>query len=176
MCDPVIRRRELGSETARITADIVSAHLQTTSIASESLPEFIRKIHTVVKSLEAADGDEDQRYPPEATAQGAVDPDNWPGVFQDHIICLEDGAKVTLLRSYLSKRFQMDLSTYKAKWSLPASYPAVPPGYVERKRQIALRSGLGTQVRAHPIRAKDSLPSTFPEAESPPANKPVPST
>ena len=172
MCDPIARSRELGSETARITADIVSAHLQTTSIASESLPEFIRKIHMVVKSLEAADDDQDQRYPAEATAEGAIDPEKWPGVFQDHIICLEDGAKVTLLRSYLSKRFQMDLSTYKAKWSLPANYPAVPPEYVEKKRKIALRSGLGTQVRAHPIRSDGSLSVTKPEPENSLADSP----
>lgn len=66
-----------------------------------------------------------------------------PSVFSDHIICLEDGGKVTLLKSYLRSRFNMSLEDYIKRWNLPADYPSAPPRYSEKRRHLAMKSGLG---------------------------------
>lgn len=66
-----------------------------------------------------------------------------PTVFPDYIICLEDGGKVTLLKSYLRSRFNMSLKDYIKRWNLPADYPSAPPHYSEKRRHLAMKSGLG---------------------------------
>ena len=68
-------------------------------------------------------------------------------VFHDYLICLEDGAKVKMLRRYLSSRFGMTPEDYIRKWGLPDDYPMVCPSYSEKRRQIALDQGLGTSHR-----------------------------
>jgi predicted transcriptional regulator len=72
-----------------------------------------------------------------------------PTVFPDHIICLEDGAKVKLLRAYVRKRFGLTFHEYLNKWSLPDDYPVAPPNLLEAKRSAAKTFGLGTTTRAH---------------------------
>lgn len=66
-----------------------------------------------------------------------------PSVFPDHLICLEDGGKVTLLKSYLRKRFNLRLEDYIKRWNLPADYPSTPPRYIEGRRRLARKNRLG---------------------------------
>lgn len=60
----------------------------------------------------------------------------------DHLVCLEDGAKVKMLKRYL-RRFDLTPADYRAKWGLPADYPMVAPNYAEKRRAIAVAGGLG---------------------------------
>lgn len=80
-----------------------------------------------------------------------LDPNNeiHPSVFPDHLICLEDGQSVTLLRSYIKKRFGLTPTEYVEKWNLPDEYPMSPPEYIAKKRKAALKGGLGRKVRAN---------------------------
>lgn len=79
-----------------------------------------------------------------------LDPSNpvHPTVFDEHLICLEDGATIKLLRPYIRNRYDLSIAEYLDKWNLPDDYPTAPPAYVERKRSQAKRSGLGTVTRA----------------------------
>lgn len=72
-----------------------------------------------------------------------------PTVFQDRIICLEDGKEVKLLRAYLKKNFNLEFRDYVSRWNLPANYPTAPPAYLATKRAIAKKTGLGVTTRAH---------------------------
>jgi predicted transcriptional regulator len=80
-----------------------------------------------------------------------LDPTNdiHPSVFEDKLICLEDGAEVKLLRAYLKKRFLISPIEYQDKWRLPDNYPMAPPKFLEGKRVAARKNGLGRSVRAH---------------------------
>lgn len=71
-----------------------------------------------------------------------------PSVYPDKLICLEDGAPVTLLRAYINNRFKLSPTEYREKWNLPDDYPMAPPAYVETKRKAAVKGGLGKSVRA----------------------------
>lgn len=50
-------------------------------------------------------------------------------VTRTHIVCLEDGAKVTALAPYLQQHFKMTPEQYRTCWGLPDDYPMIPPSY-----------------------------------------------
>src|SRR3546814_20042696 len=72
-----------------------------------------------------------------------------PTIFEDKLICLEDGSEVKLLRSYVKKNFKLDFHQYMSKWNLPSDYPTAPAEYVNKKREIAKKTGLGVTTRAN---------------------------
>lgn len=81
-----------------------------------------------------------------STEPEALDP-RWPGVSRDRIVCLEDQVPTVLLKPHLRRHFGMTPDQYRAKWRLPADYPMAAPSYVDKKREIAMRDGLGTDRR-----------------------------
>lgn len=62
----------------------------------------------------------------------------------EYIICLEDGAKLKMLKRYLRTQYNMSPEEYKAKWGLPSDYPMVAPEYAKLRSQYAKDIGLGT--------------------------------
>ena len=70
-----------------------------------------------------------------------------PTVFPDHIVCLEDGQSVKLLRPYIKKRFDLSFADYLDRWNLPDDYPVAPPEYLAAKREMAKAAGLGVTTR-----------------------------
>ena len=64
-------------------------------------------------------------------------------VFPDHIVCLEDGKKLRMLKRYLSTSYGMTPEEYRARWSLPRDYPMVAPKYAARRSAVAKEIGLG---------------------------------
>jgi predicted transcriptional regulator len=65
----------------------------------------------------------------------------------DHIVCLEDGRKLKMLKRYLRSRYNLSPEEYRRRWGLPADYPMVAPAYAERRSQFAREIGLGKGVR-----------------------------
>lgn len=74
-------------------------------------------------------------------------------VTEDYIVCLENGAKVKMLRKYL-KRFGMSAEDYRRKWSLPANYPFVAPAYSKRRRELAHKAKLGYMRQINGLKKK----------------------
>ncbi len=68
-------------------------------------------------------------------------------VFDDYIICLEDGKKLSMLKRHLSTMYGMTLAQYKERWNLPHDYPTVSPSYARRRSAIAQNTGLGKTGR-----------------------------
>ncbi len=66
---------------------------------------------------------------------------------EDYLICLEDGAKLKMLRRYLGSRFNMTPEEYRRKWGLPFDYPMTAPAYAARRSECAMKIGLGRNVR-----------------------------
>ena len=65
----------------------------------------------------------------------------------DHIICLEDGKKLKMLKRYLRTTHGMTPDEYRAKWGLSADYPMVAPNYAKQRSAFAKQIGLGKQRR-----------------------------
>ena len=64
-------------------------------------------------------------------------------VFPDHIVCLEDGKKLKMLKRHLQASYGMTPQQYREKWGLPADYPMVAPNYASHRSSLAKQIGLG---------------------------------
>jgi len=58
-------------------------------------------------------------------------------VFDDYIICLEDGKKMQMLNRHLKVYYNMTFQEYKKKWGLPIDYPNVCKNYSKVRSKIA---------------------------------------
>jgi len=61
----------------------------------------------------------------------------------EHIICLEDGKKMKMLKRHLMTDHGLTPADYRARWNLPTDYPMVAPNYAEARRGLAMKIGLG---------------------------------
>ena len=130
------------SETAtpdvlKLTAQIVSAHVAHNKLGTEAL---IGLINSVYQSLASAGHVE----PPAPALTPAVPIKR--SVFPDHIICLEDGKKLKMLKRHLRTSYNMTPDQYRAKWGLMADYPMVSPNYAKHRSALAKQIGLGRKV------------------------------
>lgn len=121
-----------------LTADIVAAHVSNNNVAISDIALVIRSVHEALSGLgEAAEPEVKQE--PAVSIRASVKP--------DHIVCLEDGKKMKMLRRHLATDHGMTPDEYRAKWNLPKDYPLVAPAYAEKRRALAKEIGLGTKGR-----------------------------
>ena len=125
-----------SNDLLALTAQIVSAHVSSNPVSPEALPDLIVRVHGAL----AGAGTEPA---PEPTPQQQPAVPVKKSVQQDFLICLEDGAKVTMLKRYLRRRFGLEPDEYRAKWGLPSDYPMVAPSYAARRSTLAKELGLG---------------------------------
>ena len=74
-------------------------------------------------------------------------------VTDDHIVCLEDGKKLKMLKRHLMSDHGMTPEAYRAKWGLKPDYPMVAPNYSAQRQALAKQFGLGRKP-APPHRAE----------------------
>ena len=124
-----------------LTAQIVAAHVGRNQMAADALPELIRSVHASLTSA----GKPPAAAPAEKQ-QPAVPPKK--SVFPDHIICLEDGKKLKMLKRHLQTSYGLTPAQYREKWGLPHDYPMVAPNYAEKRSTLAKTIGLGRRPQA----------------------------
>ncbi|HWT43627.1 MAG TPA: MucR family transcriptional regulator [Sphingopyxis sp.] len=122
-----------------LTADIVAAHVSHNNVGMADLPDLIGRVHGALAGLGGAVEVPVEELKPAVSIRSSVKP--------DHIVCLEDGKKLKMLRRYLMTNFGMTPDDYRAKWNLPKDYPMVAPAYAERRRALAIEIGLGKKGR-----------------------------
>jgi predicted transcriptional regulator len=157
----------IENEILKFTKEIIVAHVSHNSVDSESLPNLIRSVHlsliearsaSVPRDVAAADsepgiaGPEDTKAETPAPAEPGVAASHpvpavpvAESVTPDHIICLEDGRPVKMMKRWLRATYGMTPEQYRAKWSLPPDYPKVAPNYARSKSVYAKAQGLGTE-------------------------------
>ena len=131
-----------------LTSDIVAAHVSNNSVSLADLPTLISNVHTALAGLG------DKEPVPEPMPEPAVSIRS--SIKNDHIVCLEDGKKLKMLKRHLMTRYNMTPDQYRTRWSLPADYPMVAPAYAEKRRELAKKIGLGrkpTAKRGRPAKA-----------------------
>ena len=121
-----------------LTADIVAAHVSNNSVAISDISLIIRSVHDALAALGTKEEPE-VKQEPAVSIRASVKP--------DHIVCLEDGKKMKMLRRHLATDHGMTPEDYRAKWNLPKDYPMVAPNYAEKRRALAKEIGLGTKGR-----------------------------
>ncbi len=101
---------------ATITAEIVSAHVTHNSVAVSDLPVLISGVYASLAGLGAvaAPAPAEARQPAVSTRASIK-----PG----HLVCLEDGRQMKMLKRHLMTDHQLTPAAYRAKWKLPEDYP-----------------------------------------------------
>jgi predicted transcriptional regulator len=125
-----------------LTAQIVSAHVSKNAVPADALPTLIQ---SVFKSLAGAGAVE----APAVKLEPAVPIKK--SVFADHLVCLEDGKKLKMLKRHLATSYQMTPEQYRQRWGLPSDYPMVAPDYAARRSVLAKSLGLGRKPAAAPV-------------------------
>ena len=158
---------ERDSTLITLTADIVAAHVTNNSVAVSDLPSLIQNVHDALNRLGTADTVPEAKQEPAVSIRASVKP--------DHIVCLEDGKKLKMLKRHLMTHYQLTPAEYRTKWNLPSDYPMVAPNYAEKRRALAKKIGLGRKPKvasAPAARTKKGPAAGSPTQERGPARAP----
>lgn len=126
---------QLPSSLLDATADIVAAHVSNNSVAVGEVAGLIARVHAALAGLGQPAPELEPELKPAVSIRSSVKP--------NHIVCLEDGMKLKLLKRHLMTHHQLTPDQYRARWRLPADYPVVAPDYAEERRSLAVKIGLG---------------------------------
>jgi predicted transcriptional regulator len=148
-----------------LTADIITAHAAHNRVSIAELPALIKAVHQSLANLGAPLAPVVEDLTPAVPIRSSVK--------ADHIVCLEDGKKLKMLKRHLMTSYQMTPDQYRARWKLPADYPMVAPNYAEQRRSLALKIGLGRKAAvpapqpAPKIKAASPAPTPAPKNKAP---------
>ena len=120
----------------RHACTLLAAYLRTNAVPSVEVPDALRAFYAAFADLASS--------PAAAVLEPAVPIRK--SVTPRHIVCLEDGRKVKILKRHLRMRHGLTPEAYRAKWGLPHRYPMVAPGYTVQRSKIAKESGLGRKA------------------------------
>lgn len=108
------------SEVLEMAVGIVTAYFARNHLPASEVPAAVRSVLGVLKELSSGVSDKTRRTPAVSMKKSVSD---------DHLICLEDGKSLTMLKRYLKTHFNMSPEEYRKKWGLPPDHPMVAPAY-----------------------------------------------
>ena len=133
--------KEVQANILEMTVEIVASHVSNNSVAIGELENLISKVFGALTNL----GDTAPLLAMPNRPQPAVPIKK--SVMPDHIVCLEDGKKLKMLKRHLRTAYNMTPEQYRERWGRPPDYPMVAPNYARQRRDLAKRIGLGTGRR-----------------------------
>jgi predicted transcriptional regulator len=156
-----------------LSAQIVAAHSGHNQVGIDTLSTVIRQVYNTLADLDpghsqisVVDGHVHKVHDHENHDHGAhthshahnvyVHPVYGQTVFGDHLICMEDGLTMKMLKRHLLTVHGMTPEEYRAKWNLPADYPMVASDYAKLRSSLALQSGLGLKPEDRPAKKRKS--------------------
>ncbi|MCG4260874.1 MucR family transcriptional regulator [Acetobacter senegalensis] len=154
---------EPDTQKVEQTVTIISAYVSHNTVSTEALPDLIRSVYATLdtlslsqsapkapeKAVTPAVGPVSDVIPEPPVPEKSVSQERTPAVpikrsvFADYIVCLEDGKKTKMLKSYIQRHFNLTPEDYRARWGLPLEYPMVAPSYSAQRAAIAKRNSLG---------------------------------
>ncbi len=123
-----------------LTSDIVAAHVSNNTVSVDEVSALIANVFNALSSLGEVVAPVETLPEPAVSIRASVKP--------DHIVCLEDGKKLKMLKRHLMTHYNLTPEQYRARWNLPADYPMVAPNYAEKRRELAKSIGLGRKPGA----------------------------
>ena len=118
-----------------LTADIVAAHVSNNNVTVGQVTELITTVHQALSGLGEVEQVVEDRPEPAVSVRASVK--------RDHLVCLEDGKKLKMLKRHLMTDHGMTPAEYRERWGLVADYPMVAPEYAQTRRDLAVKIGLG---------------------------------
>lgn len=129
-----ILENDMAEMLVTLTADIVSAHVSNNDVDVSDVPMLIASVHGALAGI-GNDNQVEEAPEPAVSIRSSIK--------HDHIVCLEDGKKMKMLKRHLMTDHGMTPDEYRARWGLGADYPMVAPDYAETRRVLAKKIGLG---------------------------------
>lgn len=126
-----------ASFIARITGRIVSAYVTNNRVDRLRLGDVVNTVSRSLAAL-AADGKDAAQVTsgnPAVPIKQSVTP--------DYLVCLEDGARLKMLKRHLRMHHGLTPLQYREKWALTPDYPVVAPNYAKKRSALAREIGLG---------------------------------
>lgn len=120
-----------------LTTEIVASYAGNNALAASELPNLITRVHAALSGV-TAPVETVEAQTPAVPVKKSVTP--------DYIICLEDGAKLKMLKRYIRTRYNLSPEEYRRKWGLPADYPMTAPNYSATRSKLARDIGLGQKA------------------------------
>jgi len=122
--------------------------------AADDVPAFLRAMVTAIDGLSGSTADKGVEeaaptfIPAVSARKSLADP--------EFILSMIDGKPYRSLKRHLSSR-GLTPTQYRERYSLPATYPMVAPGYARVRSEAAKRIGLGMKPRAK-VEAAEPVP------------------
>ena len=123
------------------TTAIASAYFSNQHVPKEEISTVLFNIHAALGILVspgtvgAVEPEPTKKQEPAVSVRKSVTP--------DHIICLEDGKKLKMLKRHIMTHYGLTPDQYRAKWGLPKDYPMTAPNYAAQRSALAKQIGLG---------------------------------
>jgi predicted transcriptional regulator len=121
-----------------LTAQIVSAHVSNNSVSPDALPALIQEVYKTLAGVGKEPATPEKPQPAVPVKKSLL---------PDHIICLEDGKKLKMLKRHLKTSYNLTPEQYRERWGLAPDYPMVAPNYAMHRSSLAKKIGLGTKPR-----------------------------
>lgn len=128
------------SELLALTSEIVSSHVSNNAVNQQDLSSMIENVFSTLEGLGAPKEEPTEELKPAVSIKKSVT--------DEHIICLEDGRKLKMLKRHLATAYSMTPEEYRARWGLPHDYPMVAPAYARKRQELAKKIGLGRKPAA----------------------------
>jgi predicted transcriptional regulator len=128
-----------------LASNIVSAHVSRNAVALDQLSGLIQQVFNALATAEQA-----ATAPPKTEPAVTVK----RSVFADHVVCLDCGKRLTMLKRHLMTDHKLTPEQYRQRWELPLSYPLVAPNYAKTRSALAKKFGLGRTGSAAPKKAE----------------------
>ena len=130
-----IAENDMKETLITLTSDIVAAHVSNNNVEVADVPALITTVYQALSGLGSETVTEEPRPEPAVSVRSSVK--------KDHLVCLEDGKKMKMLKRHLMTEHGMTPDDYRQRWGLAADYPMVAPDYAETRRDLAVKIGLG---------------------------------
>ena len=124
------------------------------AMPTSDLPVLIKSVHDALAGLGRATEQVAEKLVPAVSIRSSIKP--------DFIACLECSAKMKMLKRHLSTGHKLTTAEYRQRWGLASDYPMVAPEYAARRRELAVKIGLGRKPRQPPSLASKPAQPTGP--------------
>jgi len=139
---------EMQASLITHTTDIVVSFVANNTLGPDEVPSLIENVFATLAGLGTERPAAETRPEPAVSIRSSVK--------RDHVVCLEDGKKMKMLKRHLMTDHGLTPDEYRARWGLASDYPMVAPDYADKRRELAKKIGLGRKPGQRRGRRKKS--------------------
>lgn len=124
-----------------LTADIAAAHVRHNPVAVGQVAGLIENIFLALQGLGAESELTEEKPKGAVSVRASIKP--------DHLVSMIDGKSYKMLKRHLTLNGYTPES-YRETFGLPRDYPMVAAAYAEKRRNLAIKIGLGRKPKEAP--------------------------